>query len=75
MSERVLPASHPVIQRALAAGRLPLPPISATEVAGLSDRIDSLALAVADLPNQPMTPSQKDRLRIVARELTRRAGA
>lgn len=78
MSERVLPASHPVLRRRALidqarAGDGVLFPISAAEIAVVGDRIDSIAIAVRNLPDQPLTPSQADRLRIIARELGRRA--
>lgn len=67
MSERVLPASHPVLRR------YALPPVSAIEIASYSDRLDSIAMAVAQLPDQPLTATQIARLEIIARELMRRS--
>lgn len=73
-----VPPDHPVLRRrsvreaAQEAGH-PLPAISATEIAAVGDRIDWIAMAVRNLRNQPLTPAQAERLRIIARELARRA--
>jgi hypothetical protein len=69
------PLSHPVVQarshaalaREIASG------LSASEIATMHDRIDDIARLVRMLPEQPLTPPQADRLRIIARELLRRA--
>ena len=39
----------------------------------ISDRIDGLALAVAGLPDVPLTVAQSQRLRVIVAELERRA--
>ena len=64
------PASHPVL-RALDAARDG--EISAMAVAGMSDRIDDIARLVRIMPDLPLTVAQTERLRIIARELIRRA--
>lgn len=75
-----VPPDHPVLRRrgameTLRSGSQPLPPISAAEIAAVGDRIDWIAMAVHQLPDQPLTPAQAERLLIIARELERRAEA
>jgi hypothetical protein len=60
-----VPFSHP-------ARRSGTPP-SAAEVQRMTDRLDSLALLVAGISDYPLTVPHRQRLRIIARELVRKA--
>jgi hypothetical protein len=62
------------LQRLRSGFTQPLPPELATELASLTERIDHLALLLAQLPERPLTQTQRNLLRSIARELLRRAG-
>lgn len=68
--ERHVPASHPVLQRVPAMATEPSRP----EISNFNDRLDYVAMIVAQLPDRPLTVGQRERMRIIARELLRRIG-
>lgn len=70
---RHVPRSHPVL-RALPEAH-PEPTISATAVAGMTDRIDEIARLVQLMPDLPLTVAQRQRLHIISNELLRRAAS
>lgn len=72
MSVRHVPASHPVLRQMPTPTTVTEP--SRPEISNFNDRIDYLAFVVAQLPDRALTVAQRDRIRIVARELHRRAG-
>lgn len=51
----------------------PLDPVSASERAGITDRIDAIAAAVQHLPDVPLGVQQRRLLRVIGVELLRRA--
>lgn len=88
---RHLPASHPVRRRmaaervrlALLGGSLRieipadgvLPPLSATSIGHMSDRLAIVAEAILRLPDLPLTVGQQREAKVMAAELMRRATA
>lgn len=55
------------------AATRPLPPVSASEVAGYTEQLDAVAIAVMRLPERRPTVAQARLLRTLARELERRS--
>lgn len=63
------------MHRLRSASTRPLPPLDASELASLSERMEHLAYLVTEMPDRELTERQKSYLRVIARELLRRANA